>query len=111
MATPTRIPVHSDRNQHKGVLGIMDNTRLRSTEFAAIYPPRGGVYARAVRVIEPRPFYFDEHGTFQYKVYCCHCGDYQRKEAFGPDSRKINGLRSWCRTCEAAYASDRRRVR
>ena len=112
MAAPMHIPVHSDRKQHSGPLGIMNNTLLRTTEFSALYPARGGVYnPRVTRLIEPRPHYFDEHGTYHYKVQCPHCGDYQRREAFGPDQRKRNGLRSWCRTCEAGYASQRRRIR
>lgn len=108
MAAPTRIPVHSKRNQYKGTLGIMDNVALRLTEYQALYPqsePRQPVKP------EPPPMYTDDDGTRRYMIQCSRCQSYQRHAAFGSDARNTgrDGRKSVCRTCQAALEQNRRR--
>jgi len=55
------------------------------------------------------PTYATADGDVQRLVWCSRCDEWQRPTAFGPDKRKVNGLRSWCRTCENDY--DRWRYR
>lgn len=108
MATPTIIPVKCDRNSTT-LMGICKTTAARTTELEALYGARGAAYHRSIPV-EPRPAYTDASGSFQYKVLCAACGEYQRREAFGRDSRKRNGLQSICRTCDSIRKHKRKKA-
>ena len=107
-----KIPVKGDWGSNSGELGIVQVAVYRDTEIAALMPRRGGVYDRKNITIQPRPcyhdpdcdpkWYFDPVQQLVYKVECMACGDYQKREAFGPRPAKRNGLQSNCYTCEAA---------
>ena len=108
-ATPTLIPIHCDPRSHYGPLDICKTVAPRTTEIAALFPKRGGAYdPHRNLVIETRPGYFNEVGEWRYKIQCTCCMDYQRREAFSPDTRKRNGLASVCKTCHAGEMRMRR---
>jgi hypothetical protein len=107
LAAPTYIPIKYGIGNHTGPLGTQKMGAYRSVEFEVLYPRRA---ARQPIRMEPRPFYYDEVGVFQYKVTCTRCDIPQKREAFSPDKRKRNGLQSWCRECRREVAQMNRMV-
>ena len=103
MATPTNIPVQPDRSQHSGILGIMHNVMVRTTEAAVLYPRRGG---RDKQYTFQPPVYYED-GEKHYMVWCPQCAEWQRRRAFSNDPTRSTGKRGYCKTCESAMASQR----
>jgi len=101
-AHPYEIPIKGDFDSNSGDLGIVKVAVINEVERVILFPQRGGVYDRRNGIL-PRPYYFERDATGKrhkaFKVFCAHCGDYQRREAFYPDPTRPNGLRPICKTC------------
>lgn len=35
------------------------------------------------------------------KAFCFHCGEWRYRDQFGENKKRANGLRHWCKQCEA----------
>jgi hypothetical protein len=100
------ISIKGNWDSNSGEMGIVKVALENTTERAVMFPKRGGAYNPKHIDIQPRPHYYrtdPETGEmlFTYMEQCTTCYHYQKREAFGPDKRKRNGLQSSCRTCEA----------
>lgn len=104
MAAPTFIPIHSNRNQRRGPLGIMHNVSVRSTELAVIYPQRRD---KDKYIWQPPEYYVS--GVKHYMIWCPSCAEWQRREAFSDDSTRSTGKRGYCKSCENEKRVERRR--
>lgn len=106
MAVPTYIPVKSDRKQHSGLLGIMDNVMARTTEVPVLFPPRQG--RQRSYTFQP-PTYTTRDGATHSMVWCPGCSEWQRREAFYTNVTRITGLQAHCKTCDNDKRVARRR--
>lgn len=112
-ANPWEISIKGDCSTNTGDLGIVKVALVNTTERTVMFPKRSGVYNPKHIDIKPRPHYYrldTETGemVFTYMEQCTACYHYQKREAFGPDSRKRTGLKSWCKSCCAADEWKRR---
>ena len=105
-ANPWEISIKGDCGTNTGELGIVKVALVNTTERTVMFPKRGGAYNPKHIEVKPRPHYYRLDAPtgemiFTYMEQCSTCWHYQKREAFGPDKRKRNGLQSACRTCEA----------
>jgi hypothetical protein len=105
-AQPWHIPIKGQFGKTSGVLGTTKVTLDDSTVRQVVYPQRGGAHDPRNVPVQARPHYYQrDEANRKHRVYmvqCSQCAYYQRREAFSPDSRKVNGLASVCKECHAA---------
>jgi hypothetical protein len=93
------IPVSSDKHQHSGPLGIMNNVMARMTEIAALFPVRQG----RERQYTFQPPTYAIGREIHYMLWCPACAQWQRREAYSDDATRTTGKRGWCKSCAADH--------